>query len=62
MTILKFLEENKVFAASLTENKTRVKFWECCDYYFDVNLTEQELLRLADELVSLAQQIREANP
>lgn len=47
----------QIFTAELSEDKTRLKLTEACDGYFDVDLTKEEVIELANDFLKLAEQM-----
>ena len=58
VTILKELDEARIFNTELRENATVIRFKESCDLYFSVDLSKQRLKELIGELEELHDQMR----
>jgi len=53
-SVLKKLEEERVFSVKLKDGNTRLEFVEQCDQWFGADLTKAETLGLISELMALA--------
>lgn len=47
----------QIFTAELSEDKTQLRLTEACDGYFDVDLTKEEVIELANDFLKLAEQM-----
>jgi hypothetical protein len=57
--ILKKLDEERIVSFTISIDKQKVIAVEKCDQYFEMELSKHELIQLAQELLDLAEQIKE---
>ena len=57
MTILLKLEANSVVTFELSRDKRKLVVQECCDFYFQSDLSKAEVKQLIDELTAIHEEM-----